>query len=77
MSLQTSYREPATMAGQQPQTPGDGDAPIRTNEFLAFATMLRRRKWIVIIVTLLGGINAFAYASLQKNVYQASVLMRV
>ena len=77
MSLQTSYREPATMAGQQPQTSGDGDAPIRTNEFLAFATMLRRRKWIVIIVTLLGGINAFAYASLQKNVYQASVLMRV
>ena len=77
MSLQTSYREPATMAGQQPQTSGDGDAPVRTNEFLAFATMLRRRKWIVIIVTLLGGINAFAYASLQKNVYQASVLMRV
>ena len=28
-------------------------------------------------MTLLGGINAFAYASLQKNVYQASVLMRV
>jgi capsular exopolysaccharide synthesis family protein len=39
--------------------------------------MLRRRKWIVILVTLFGGVNAFAYASLQKNVYQASVLMRV
>ena len=39
--------------------------------------MLRRRKWIVIAVTLFGALNAFAYASLQKNVYQASVLMRV
>jgi capsular exopolysaccharide synthesis family protein len=77
MSLQTSYREPPTMAGHQQLTPGDGEAPARNNEFLAFATMLRRRKWIVVIVTLLGGINAFAYASLQKNVYQASVLMRV
>ena len=28
MSLQTSYREPATMAGRRPQTSGDGDAPI-------------------------------------------------
>ncbi|MDX6731324.1 MAG: hypothetical protein QOC54_1272, partial [Baekduia sp.] len=77
MSLQTSYREPPTMAGHQQLTPGDGEAPARNNEFLAFATMLRRRKWIVVIVTLLGGVNAFAYASLQKNVYQASVLMRV
>jgi non-specific protein-tyrosine kinase len=77
MSLQTSYREPATANGQQHLTQQDGQPPARTNEFLAFATMLRRRKWIVIIVTLLGGINAFVYASLQKNVYQASALMRV
>jgi succinoglycan biosynthesis transport protein ExoP len=76
MSLQTPYRESPTMNGLQTTT-RDGPPPPKTNEFLAFANMLRRRKWIVIIVTLLGGINAFAYASLQKNVYQASVLMRV
>jgi capsular exopolysaccharide synthesis family protein len=76
MSLQTPYRESPAMNVQHAPL-RDGQPPPRTNEFLAFATMLRRRKWIVIVVTLLGGINAFAYASLQKNVYQASVLMRV
>ena len=78
MSLQTSYREPPThdrpAASRPPATarPRPGRTSSRPSP-----TMLRRRKWIVIIVTLFGGINAFAYASLQKNVYQASVLMRV
>ena len=58
-------------------TTGESQALPRTNEFQAFANMLRRRKWIVIVVMLFGGANAFAYASFQKNVYQASALMRV
>ena len=76
MSFQTPYREAPLMNGLQGSL-GESQAPPRTNEFQAFANMLRRRKWIVIIVMLFGGANAFAYASLQKNVYQASALMRV
>ncbi len=76
MSFQTPYRESPLMNGLQGSL-GDSQALPRTNEFQAFANMLRRRKWIVIVVMLFGGANAFAYASLQKNVYQASALMRV
>ena len=65
------------MNGLQQRPCATATPPPRTNEFQAFANMLRRRKWIVIVVTLFGGVNAFAYASLQKNVYQASALMRV
>jgi capsular exopolysaccharide synthesis family protein len=76
MSFQTPYRDAPATNGQHALAHAS-EPPPRTNEFQAFASMLRRRKWIVILVTLFGGINAFAYASLQKNVYQASVLMRV
>src|SRR4051812_30430839 len=76
MSFQTPYRESPLMNGLQGSL-GDSQALPRTNEFQAFANMLRRRKWIVVVVMLFGGANAFAYASLQKNVYQASALMRV
>jgi capsular exopolysaccharide synthesis family protein len=76
MSSQTPYRDsPAQHGLQAPMR--DGELPPRANEFQAFASMLRRRKWIVLLVMLFGGANAFAYASLQTNVYQASVLMRV
>ena len=74
---QTPYRVTPTMNGGSQPPLADGTPPARTNEFQAFAGMLRRRKWIVILVTLFGGFSAFAYASLQKNVYQASVLLRV
>jgi polysaccharide biosynthesis transport protein len=77
MSLQTPYRDPSAMNGGQFAPMAESQGEVRTNEFQAFASMLRRRKWIVILVTLFGGINAFAYSSLQQNVYQASVLMRV
>ncbi|HET6171094.1 MAG TPA: polysaccharide biosynthesis tyrosine autokinase [Gaiellales bacterium] len=76
MSFQTPYRESPALTGLQ-MSMGEGQTPPKANEFQAFASMLRRRKWIVILVMLFGGLNAFAYASLQKNVYQASVLMRV
>jgi capsular exopolysaccharide synthesis family protein len=76
MSFQTPYRESPTTNGLQAFV-GESQALPRTNEFQAFANMLRRRKWILIVVMLFGGANAFAYASLQKNVYQASALMRV
>ena len=77
MSTQTPYRESPAASGQQLATMRGGEPPEQSNEFQAFASMLRRRKWIVVAVTLFGALNAFAYASLQKNVYQASVLMRV
>jgi polysaccharide biosynthesis transport protein len=76
MTSQTQYREAPAMNGLQ-MPMHEGQPPARTNEFQAFASMLRRRKWIVILVTIFGAANAFAYASLQKNVYQASALMRV
>ena len=47
MSLQSPYRESPTMHGLQ-TTARDAPPPPKTNEFLAFANMLRRRKWIVI-----------------------------
>ncbi|MDX6541053.1 MAG: tyrosine-protein kinase [Gaiellales bacterium] len=77
MSTQTPYRESPAASGQQLATVLGGEPPEQSNEFQAFASMLRRRKWIVVAVTLFGALNAFAYASLQKNVYQASVLLRV
>jgi capsular exopolysaccharide synthesis family protein len=76
MSTQTPSRESQASSGAQ-FAMRSGEPPEQSNEFQAFASMLRRRKWIVIAVTLFGAFNAFAYASLQKNVYQASVLMRV
>jgi capsular exopolysaccharide synthesis family protein len=76
MSIQTPYRDAPTANGLQPSSFGS-EPPARTNEFQAFASILRRRKWIVVLVTIFGAANAFAYASLQKNVYQASALMRV
>ena len=77
MSTPATYREQrSTGTLEQPAFHGH-EPPSRTNEFQSFAGMLRRRKWIVIVVTLFGALNAFAYASLQKNVYQASALMRV
>ena len=75
MSLQTPYRESPTMNGLQ-TTARDAPPPPKTNEFLAFANMLRRRKWIVILVTLFGGVNAFIYATLQTNVYQHGTLIQ-
>jgi capsular exopolysaccharide synthesis family protein len=76
MSSQTPYRDAPGM--RELQSPlRDAGQPPRANEFQAFANMLRRRKWIVIFVTLFGGVNAFIYATLQTNVYQASALMRV
>jgi capsular exopolysaccharide synthesis family protein len=77
MSTQTSYRDSPAVSGQLQSPMRGGEPPERSNEFQAFASMLRRRKWIVVIVTIFGALNAFAYASLQKNVYQASVLLRV
>ena len=77
MSIQTPHRESAAASGQLQAHLRGSEPPERSNEFQAFASMLRRRKWIVVIVTIFGALNAFAYASLQKNVYQASVLLRV
>ncbi|CAA9556666.1 MAG: hypothetical protein AVDCRST_MAG79-3141 [uncultured Thermoleophilia bacterium] len=68
------------MAASYPDapTPGTGAAgSAPPSELVAFLTLLRRRKWIIILFTLLGLGLALALAFRAEPVYRAQVLLQV